>query len=401
MTIFDFGKLAKKAKDLFVREINNSRSVQDEIKIFNERYPKHLEALEKLVIEDSGVGEFDGAGGSGVGGQLQYLEKGKYWTSSDLTKHDLRKTTSTLTSGQLNAWLSSKLGSRSSNMAGMGEAFMEGGRKAGIDPRYLIAHAAIESAWGTSNINADKHNFYGIGAFDNSPYASAYDWSDPRDGIIGGAEWIGRNYIHSEKYNQNTLHKMKFNNGTHEYATDPEWANKIASTMKGSEEFTTASEGGAPEGSGKFKNPYRDSAYTVTSEFGMRIHPKTGKKKGHAGIDVQSVGAKKVKLYATAPGKIVRNVKNYGTTSWGNYCVIDHGNINGKNVFSLYAHMKDPTKLKVGDNVGADSFISNEGNTGSVSGPTGIHLHLEIREGSSGQTWDKATPVDPRNYISF
>ncbi|PJH64022.1 glucosaminidase domain-containing protein, partial [Salmonella enterica] len=75
-------------------------------------------------------------------------------------------------------------------MYNQGEAFMEAGRQSGLDPRYLVGHAAHETGWGSSQIAQEKGNFYGIGAFDASPYASAYDYDSNKAGIVEGANWI-------------------------------------------------------------------------------------------------------------------------------------------------------------------------------------------------------------------
>lgn len=178
-----------------------------------------------------------GAGGGdlGVGGELGYVQKGSYWTDSDRTKHDLGMTTSTLTAGQLDAWIADKA-KPGSSMLGMGSAFMEAGNQSGLDPRYLVAHAAWETGWGQAKINTDKKNFYGIGAFDSDPYNKAYQFDSNEDGIIGGAKWIAENYYQGR--GADTLRKMNVN-----YATDPNWAAGIGATMAGSEAYTTRSEG--------------------------------------------------------------------------------------------------------------------------------------------------------------
>ena len=51
--------------------------------------------------------------------------------------------------------------------------------------------------------------------------------------IEGAANWISSDYIHSSKYHQNTLYKMRFNYDYvwHQYATDVNWANGIAGVM--------------------------------------------------------------------------------------------------------------------------------------------------------------------------
>jgi TP901 family phage tail tape measure protein len=139
---------------------------------------------------------------------------------------------SNVTASQLNSWINSKVG-RSSLMYNSGSAFMQAASASGLDPLYLVAHAAHETGWGKSRIAKSKNNFYGIGAFDSSPYASAYGYNGATAGIVEGAKWISKNYANG-RYGQDTLAKMRFNNGVHQYATDPRWADKIASIMSGS-----------------------------------------------------------------------------------------------------------------------------------------------------------------------
>ena len=111
------------------------------------------------------------------------------------------------------------------------KVFLDAAKETGLDPRYILAHAAVESGWGTSAICKDKNNYFGIGAFDSSPYASAYSFSSGlAAGIIEGAKWIEQNY-YSSSYKQTTLKQMRWNNGQHQYATDSKWDTTIASIM--------------------------------------------------------------------------------------------------------------------------------------------------------------------------
>ena len=126
--------------------------------------------------------------------------------------------------------LNRMIAGRSSVMKGMASAFLNAASQSGLNVIYLIAHAAHETGWGTSNIAKKKYNFYGIAAFDASPYASAYEYGAPEAGIVEGAGWIARNYPNG-KYKQDTLYKMRHNNGVHQYATDPAWDTKIAAIM--------------------------------------------------------------------------------------------------------------------------------------------------------------------------
>lgn len=215
---------------------DNVEQESDNLSVWDNLLNRISNLLETARRQNGIIGMMNGmsSGGMGVGGELGYTDEGDYWTSSDLTQHDLGKTTSTLTGDQLDDWISDKAPSDSS-MLGMGDAFMEAGQQSGLDPRYLVSHAAWETAWGTSNINSDKNNFYGIGAFDDSSYSSAYDWSNPSEGIIGGANWIADNYYAE---GDTTLSQMG-----ERYATDPNWAQGIADTMRGAEGYTSRSEG--------------------------------------------------------------------------------------------------------------------------------------------------------------
>ena len=92
----------------------------------------------------------------------------------------------------------------------------------------------------------------------------------------------------------------------------------------------------------------------------------------HYGIDIAN--KLNTPIYAAAPGKVklVRNGGwNYG---YGTYVIIDHGD----GVETLYAH-NNVNKVEVGQTVKAGQLISLMGNTGNVFGPTGIHLHFELR----------------------
>lgn len=169
-------------------------------------------------------------------GTTTKTEKKQYWTNSDITKHDLAWRLYGLTATQLNNWI--KASNSKSPFNGQGSVFIEAQHKSGLDARYILAHAALESAWGTSNIARKYNNYFGIGAFDTNP-DNAKNFSNPglASGIIQGALWIANNYYNG-KYKQRTLYSMRHNNGVHQYATDPNWDKKIANIMKKSERYT-------------------------------------------------------------------------------------------------------------------------------------------------------------------
>lgn len=174
---------------------------------------------------------------SGYGSQT--VSNRRYWTNSNIIYHDLGFNLGGLSAGQLNNWI--RATSPGSPFNGQGNVFMEAQKQSGLDARYILAHAALESAWGRSNIAKRYNNYFGIGAFDNDPNnAKNFSNSGLASGIINGAKWIAKNYYNSS-YKQTTLYKMRNNNGVHQYATDPNWHNKIANIMKGSERYTSPS----------------------------------------------------------------------------------------------------------------------------------------------------------------
>ena len=228
------------------------------------------------------VGLTDGVGsggsvsgsGSGVGGELGYTDKGKYWSNTDLTKSDLGKTVDTLTAGQLNEWINSNA-TEGSLMYNQGEAYMEAGKVSGLDPRYLVAHSALETSWGTSNIVKDKNNFYGIGAFDATPYSSAYGYDGAKAGIIEGSKFIADEYYSQGQTTLSSMNRDPSGKG-HNYATDPGWADKIARTMKGSEKYTSASTGNVTTNVNVNVNTDSKDGKNIGNEVGERVAEKTG-----------------------------------------------------------------------------------------------------------------------------
>lgn len=120
-----------------------------------------------------------------------------------------------------------------------GKAFAEACKKHNINEIYLIAHAFLESGYGTSNFANGKdgvYNYFGIGAYDNNPnYAMTFarnkGWTSPAKAIMGGASFVRKDYINK---GQNTLYRIRWNPknpATHQYATAIEWCQHQASTI--------------------------------------------------------------------------------------------------------------------------------------------------------------------------
>ncbi len=116
----------------------------------------------------------------------------------------------------------------------------------------------------------------------------------------------------------------------------------------------------------------------ITSPFGYRRSPFTGKKTFHSGLDISNrLGTK---IVTTADGKIIFTGRK---TNYGNVVIIDHGY--GKT--TKYAHLRDILVNK-GQQVKRGEAIATLGNTGKSTGP---HLHYEVLVNGA--------PVNPKKYI--
>ena len=128
--------------------------------------------------------------------------------------------------------LYSIMGANDSKLAGKGATFKAAEQRYGVNALYLVAHSALESAWGRSKIAKDKNNFFGISAYDDTPYTSATKFDDVDSGILGAARWINSKYLHNSGYPANGAYLGNKASGMNvNYATAPYWGESIASIM--------------------------------------------------------------------------------------------------------------------------------------------------------------------------
>ena len=109
----------------------------------------------------------------------------------------------------------------------------------------------------------------------------------------------------------------------------------------------------------------------VTSPYGYRIHPVTGRQRFHSGIDIGA--AYGTNIYAANSGTVV--VSGYNTGGYGNYVVINHGG----GYATLYAHCSS-LLVSAGQQVSRGQVIAKCGSTGMSTGP---HIHFEIQYNGS------------------
>jgi septal ring factor EnvC (AmiA/AmiB activator) len=116
----------------------------------------------------------------------------------------------------------------------------------------------------------------------------------------------------------------------------------------------------------------------ISSDFGYRVSPFTGRRELHRGLDIANqVGTP---IIAPADG-VVTHAEN----QWliGNMLAIDHG----YGIVTRYGHL-NKMLVKRGERVKRGQEIALMGNTGRSTGP---HLHYEVRL--------NGVPVNPRKYI--
>lgn len=129
----------------------------------------------------------------------------------------------------------------------------------------------------------------------------------------------------------------------------------------------------------------------VTSEFGWR----SGTNSFHEGIDFSYGGIGGADIHPIGAGTVTTNAYSSG---WGNYVIVFHGTVDGNDLYSLYAHMVNPSPVAVGTEVTDTAVLGQVGNTGNSFGE---HLHLETHVTSVGGAlqWNTGSQAGPRTAI--
>lgn len=120
------------------------------------------------------------------------------------------------------------------------------------------------------------------------------------------------------------------------------------------------------------------SGKRISSLYGFRIHPITGRRRFHEGIDIAAIHGNGV--YAYTDGKVIQAGWNGG---YGISVLIDHGN----GLQTRYGHLSK-LNVRVGQRVKTGERIGSVGSTGNSTGP---HLHFEVIK------WGRTQ--NPLNYI--
>ena len=173
-------------------------------------------------------------------------------------------------------------------------------------------------------------------------------------------------------------------------AMEAEEANFSASIAKKEAEFTEAKRkedaalqqnqngGGtsAPPSSGGWSRPC--SYRALTSAYGWRVHPITGKNSFHNGVDLANSSG--TPIYAAKSGTVT--LASYNSV-YGYYVTINHGD----GFSTLYGHMTHYV-VSAGQSVSGGQIIGYMGSTGWSTGP---HLHFTV--------YYNGSTVNPMAYI--
>ena len=119
----------------------------------------------------------------------------------------------------------------------------------------------------------------------------------------------------------------------------------------------------------------------VTSEFGNRIHPLTGKQSFHTGIDL--AGKWHSNIMSVLDGKVILAGVKAG---YGNCVEIEH-QLEGETIYTLYGHLAridvvEGQEVKQGNVIGIQGGDPTKDPNPGYS--TGTHLHFEIRKSMNG-----------------
>ena len=110
--------------------------------------------------------------------------------------------------------------------------------------------------------------------------------------------------------------------------------------------------------------------YNISSLFGNRRHPVTGRPDNHTGNDIPAPSG--TPIYAAEDGIVTTVNRNANSSTYGYYCMINHGG----GYVTLYAHQCRVPIVSEGDTVTKGQVIGYVGTTGRS---TGNHLHYELR----------------------
>ncbi len=126
--------------------------------------------------------------------------------------------------------------------------------------------------------------------------------------------------------------------------------------------------------------PVPTSSAYISSVYGWRNDPISGKRKFHYGIDIAAPGGSKI--IAPKDGTVVYT--KHQTSGYGIHLLVNHNN----GYYTLYGHCQS-LAVSAGQSVKQGQVIAYVGRTGYA---TGNHLHFEVRDGNGNK-------LNPSNFV--
>ncbi|WHY66358.1 SH3 domain-containing protein [Neobacillus sp. SuZ13] len=190
---------------------------------------------------------YAGKSGYVFGTYLQQVISGDPMGSRDTYQFIDLRTPSLVTASQINNYIAGYVKStgKSSVLTNKGQVFIDAGKKYGVNPLYLAAHAIHESAYGTSSISITKNNLFGFGAYDAAPFVAAYRFASVELCIDYIAREMKSTYLNPVNwkyqgaylgFSTKTLTNERIDASSEGmnffYASDPNWGKVIGQHME-------------------------------------------------------------------------------------------------------------------------------------------------------------------------
>jgi len=163
----------------------------DYAQYFNSLGYKYISKYHKIIVTDfqrhvfpNQKNEWDGIIGSKTQAKIDYYNKDNFCPEV----FEPIKPYIAYTDAEIEAIMQYKL-------KGLGAVFNKSAKENDFDVLHAIAHAALESGWGTSKIAHDKNNIFGWACYDSSPYQSAAKFKSFAESIEIWSAKFNRLYI--------------------------------------------------------------------------------------------------------------------------------------------------------------------------------------------------------------
>ena len=190
---------------------------------------------------------------------VEYRPNGHFTQDTDL-----------LSSSGYAAWMIDELLRATTPLPPLGAAFARAERDTGINARYLVAHAILETGWGTSWIAQQKHNLFGYNAFDQDPLRLAMRFPSFAAGISFVANAIRTTYLSPDGRWWRGFPTLRGVNRF--YASDPFWADKITVLANAIDDYiVTLRERGLHFGRPRITTSTRDGAVAAGSAMFIEV----------------------------------------------------------------------------------------------------------------------------------